>query len=188
MRNFFAVAIFVACVRLWLALNAAAPGLSVSEAHEQDVNRHVKGVEEPWLNAVEGVMNGSPALPQNKDRKFFDRIVAEALRQDYDGAAAGFKLFLELHPTSPLLAQAEYWLGECEYQLGHYEDAIHTLDRALSHAPLNPQLAAASFLRKGSSYAKLGQVQRSRSLLELLVVQFPTTEEAIEARHTLLVP
>lgn len=191
MRNFFAVAILVACVRLWLAQNAAPLGLSVSEAHEQDFNRHVKGVEEPWLHAVEGVMNGSPGLLHNQDRqdrKFFDRIVAEALRQDYDGAAAGFKLFLELHPTSPLLAQAEYWLGECEYQLGHYEDAIHTLDRALSRAPLNPQLAAASFLRKGSSYAKLGDVERSRSLLELLVVQFPTTEKAKEARHALLVP
>ncbi|MBA2252026.1 MAG: tetratricopeptide repeat protein [Nitrospirales bacterium] len=188
MRNFFAVAILVACVRLWLALNAAPLGLSVSEAHEQDVNRHVKGVEEPWLNAVEGIMNGSPGWPHDPERQFFDRIVAEARRQDYEAAAAGFKLFLELHPTSPLSAQADYWLGECEYQLGHYQDAIHALDRALSRTPFDPQLAAASFLRKGSSYAKLGQVQRSRRLLELLVVQFPTTEEAKEARHALLVP
>jgi TolA-binding protein len=187
-RNFFAVAILVACVRLWLALNASPLGLSVSEAHEQEVNRNVKGVGEPWLDAVEGIMNGSPASPHNQDRKFFDRIVSEALRHDYEGAAAGFKLFLELHPTSSLLAQAEYWLGECEYQMGHYENAIHSLDRALSRAPLNPQLAAGSLLRKGNSYAKLGEVQRSRRLLELLVVQFPTTEEAREARHTLLMP
>ena len=188
MRHLLALAVLAACVRLWLTFNAGPAELSVSEAYQQELNRHVKGVEEPWLNAVEGIMNGASGWPHDPDRQFFDRIVAEARRQDYDAAAAGFKLFLELHPTSPLSAQADYWLGECEYQLGHYQGAIQALDRALSHTPFDPQLAAASFLRKGSSYAKLGQVQRSRHLLELLVVQFPSTEEATEARHTLLTP
>jgi tetratricopeptide (TPR) repeat protein len=187
-RHLLALAVLAACVRLWLTLNTGPTGLSVSEAHQQDLIKHVKGAEEPWLKVVEGIMNGPPGWPHDPDRQFFDRIVAEARRQDYDAAAAGFKLFLELHPRSPLSAQANYWLGECEYQLGHYQGAIQALDRALSHTPFDPQLAAASFLRKGSSYAKLGQVQRSRRLLELLVVQFPSTEEATEARHTLLTP
>lgn len=187
-RNFLAAAILIACVRLWLPPNAVPTGLSMSEAHQQDTSRHIKESEEGWLNAVEGIMNGPPELPRDPERQFFDRIVAEVRRQDYEAAAAGFKLFLDLHPTSSLSAQADYWLGESEYQLGHYRDAIQALDRALARAPFNPQLAAASFLRKGSSYAKLGEVQRSRRLLELVVVEFPATEQAAEARHTLLVP
>jgi TolA-binding protein len=187
-RHLVALAVLAACVRLWLTLNTGQTGLSVSEAHQQDLNSHVKGAEEPWLTAVEGIMTRPPRGPHDPDRQFFDRIVAEARRQDYDAASAGFKLFLGLHPMSPLSAQADYWLGECEYQLGHYQDAIQALDRALSHTPFDPQLAAASFLRKGSSYAKLGQVQHFRRLLELLVVQFPSAAEATEARHTLLTP
>jgi hypothetical protein len=58
MRQVFALAVLVACVRLWLALNTVPTGLSVSEAHGQETNRNVKGVEEPWLDAVEGIMNG----------------------------------------------------------------------------------------------------------------------------------
>ncbi|WP_447985328.1 tetratricopeptide repeat protein [Nitrospira sp. Nam74] len=188
MRPFVALAVLAACVRLWLTLNIGPTGLSVSEARTQDLPGHAKGAEEPWLNTVEDIMTGPVGSFHAPDRQFFDRIVAEARRQDYEAAAAGFKLFLELHPTSSLSAQADYWLSECEYQLGHYEEAIQALDRALSHAPIDPQLTAASFLRKGSSYAKLGQVQRARHLLELLVVQFPSTEEAAEARHTLLAP
>lgn len=58
MRQVFALAVLVACVRLWLALNTVPTGLSVSEAHGQEINRNVKGVEEPWLDTVEGIMNG----------------------------------------------------------------------------------------------------------------------------------
>jgi len=57
-RQVFALAVLVACVRLWLALNTVPTGLSVSEAHGQEINRNVKGVEEPWLDTVEGIMNG----------------------------------------------------------------------------------------------------------------------------------
>ena len=105
MRHLVALAVLAACVRLWLALNAGSTAVPVSEAHQHDVNRHIKGIEEPWLTAVEGIMNGLHGWPHHPDRESFDLIVA----------AAGFKLFLELHPTSPLSAQADYWLGECEY-------------------------------------------------------------------------
>lgn len=186
-RRLAALAVLTACVRLWLGLNAGPEALSQPDLTKQ-VKGKGKGVVEPWLNTVEGIMSGPAGWPHDPERQFFDRIVAEARRQDYNAAAAGFKLFLDLHPTSRLSAQADYWLGECEYQLGHYQDAIYALDRALSRAPLDPQLAAASFLRKGSSYAKLGQVQRSRRLLELLVVEFPSTQQATEPRRTLLAP
>jgi TolA-binding protein len=79
-----------------------------------------------------------------------------------------------------------YWLGECEYQLGHYQEAIEALNHALSRTPFDPALAAAVFLTKGNSYALLGDVHHARSLLELIVVQFPATAEA--ARKTLLLP
>jgi TolA-binding protein len=85
-----------------------------------------------------------------------------------------------------LSEQAEYSLGECEYQLGNYQAAIDAFNHALSHPSLDQPLAAAAFLGKGKSYARLGDVQYSRSLLELVVVHFPATEQAAEARQVLL--
>jgi hypothetical protein len=64
-RQVFALAVLVACIRLWLALHTAPTGLSVSEAHGQDINRNVKGIEEPWLDAVEGIMSGPRGVHQD---------------------------------------------------------------------------------------------------------------------------
>jgi TolA-binding protein len=162
--------------------------MSVSEAYEQNLSQNSQRIEGNWFDTVEGIMNAPPGLPHDPDRRLFDRVMAEVGQYDFAGAAAGLKLFLELYPTSPLSAHADYWLGECEFQLGHYREAIQAFDHVPARALLNPQLAAASFLRKGSSYAKLGEIHRSRSLLELLVVQFPTSAEAAAARQTLLMP
>jgi len=186
-RRLFALALLVACGRLWLALSAIPTALPVSEAHEQD-SRHTKIAEDDWLHTFEGVMGGTTGRSDDPGRQLYDRVMAEVARQHYDAAAAGFRLFLELHPRSPLAPHADYWLGECEYRLGQYQDAIQAFDHALSRVPLDPQLAPAAFLRKGTSYAKLGDESRSRNLLELLVVQYPTTQEAVLARQTLLMP
>ena len=73
MKQVFAFAILISCVRLWLALNTVPTGLPVSDAYTHDANRNVKGVEEPWLNAVEGILNGLGGLsrdPQSRPAMF----------------------------------------------------------------------------------------------------------------------
>lgn len=187
MRPLFALSILLACCRLWFGFQAVPIGLPSSEAHDSFLNSHDRLVQDEWVHVVGDIMGGAPRLSGDPGRSFFDRIMAEVAQHHDDAAVAGFRLFLELHPDSPLSVQAEYWLGECEYRLGQYRDAIDSFDRVLSREPLNPQLAAAAFLRQGHSYANLGEVRRSRNLLELLVVQFPTTTEAAEARQTLLI-
>jgi tol-pal system protein YbgF len=187
-RIILALVILIACIRLLFTLTTISSGPSISQAQEEHSSGVAQTGDEPRLDAVEEMINAPPGSPHDPDRRFFKRIMAEVAHHDYEAAAAGFRLFLELHPTSSLSGQADYWLGECEYQLGHYQEAIDAFDHALSRAPFNPPLAAAAFLRKGNSYAKLGDVRHSRSLLELIVVQFPATEEAAKARQTLLLP
>lgn len=186
MRIVFALIILVGCIRLSLALTMIPTGLPVSHAQEEGSNRVEKTLDEPWLDTVEHIMSSPARSPRDPATQFFNRVMVEVGHHDYEAAAAGFTLFLALHPTSSLAVQADYRLGECAYRLGHYQEAIDAFDDALSRSPLNPKLAAASFLGKANSYAKLGEVSRSRSLLELLVVQFPATEEAAEARQSLL--
>ena len=188
LRITFALVILIACIRLLFTLTAISPGPPISQAQELNSSGAVKTGDEPRLDAGEGLMNPSPGWPHDLARHFFNRIMVEVGHRDYEAAAAGFRLFIELHPTSSLSLQADYWLGECEYQLGHYQAAIDSLNHALSRTPLDPPLAAAAFLRKGNSYAQLGDVHHARSLLELIIVEFPATKQAAEARKTLLLP
>jgi TolA-binding protein len=185
-RVTFALVILIACIRLLLTEIWLGP--PISQAQEQNAIDEATTADQPTLDAVERMMNAHPGSPHDPDRRFFNRLMVEVAHRDYEAAAAGFRLFVELHPTSSLSEQAEYSLGECEYQLGHYQEAIEAFNHTLSHPRLAPPLAAAAFLGKGKSYARLGDVQQSRSVLELIVVQFPTAEEAVEARQMLLLP
>ena len=121
-------------------------------------------------------------------RELYSRVMEEVRRGEYATARAGLARYVELYPDSPLTPKAEYWLGECDFQLGRYHAAIGSFDQALAHTPLPHKLAAAAFLRKGMSYARLGETHRSRHLFELLVAQFPDTQEALLARKSLLLP
>lgn len=62
MRQVFAFAVLVACVRLGLALNTVTMESVVSEVGKHDAGRNVTKVEEPWLEAVEGILNGPGAV------------------------------------------------------------------------------------------------------------------------------
>jgi TolA-binding protein len=136
-------------------------------------------------NVSRAVEADATSFRHDASRPFYDRIMKEFHRGDCEAARAGFRVFVELHARSPLVPYADYWSGECGYRLGQYRDAIEAFDRALGQSPLRPKLAAAAFLKKGLAYAKLGEWHRSRHLLELVVVHFPHTLEAIQARQAL---
>ena len=189
MRHFSAAVLLLACVRLWVATNGDPQPTVVSPAVIQAAQAPVAGREAgEWIEALSAAFDPLPGHPQEPARRLYDRIAQELRRGDCEAAVAGFRLFLELYPESPLAGRADYWVGECEFRLGRYEQAITSFDQSLARSPFNPQLAAAAFLKKGASYAKLGEIGRSRSLLELVVVQFPDTQEATLARKTLALP
>ncbi|MER3422018.1 MAG: hypothetical protein C4293_01080, partial [Nitrospiraceae bacterium] len=191
MRNVCAAILLLACLKLWIGTSGDL--LSPSKAYSPSPAPALKGSiltagAEEWMNTVEAVLDGNSAVVRASAARLYNRIMEEVRHEDYEAGAAGFRLFLELHDRSPLAAQAAYWLGECEYRLGRYQEAIASFDRALSRSPLDAGLAASAFLRKGDSYAKLGEINRSRHLLELVVAQFPDTKEAMLARKTLTLP
>ena len=61
---------------------------------------------------------------------------------DYEAAFAGFRLFIELNPKSALAANAQYWIGECQYRLRRYKDALDSFSNVGSYNPRSRKLAA----------------------------------------------
>ncbi len=87
------------------------------------------------------------ASPQVHDtsRQLYDRVMEEFKHGDYEAALAGFKFFIELHRQSPLAANAQYWIGECQYRLGRYNDALDSFYQVRSYNPTSPKQAASAF-------------------------------------------
>lgn len=121
---------------------------------------------------------------QDSSRRLYDRVMEEFKHRDYEAALAGFRFFIEVHSHSALAANAQYWIGECQYRMGHYKDALASFYNVVSYYPLSPKLAA-STLKIGQAYNKLGDQDKARMMFERVVDQYPDSSEAELARKAI---
>ncbi len=126
----------------------------------------------------------APTQRQDSTRRLYDRVMDEFKHRDYAAAMAGFQLFIELHSQSVLAANAQYWIGECQYRMGRYRDAIQSFYDVVSNYPLSPKVAAAT-LKLGQTYDKLRDPEKARLMFDRVVEQYPDSAEAETARKAL---
>lgn len=141
----------------------------------------------PGVVAMLFSLNLAMAAPSNRQdatRHLYDRVMEEYKHRDYEAALAGFRFFLELHGESSLAANAQYWMGECQYRLGRYKEALKTFYHVVSYYPLSPKLAA-STLKIGQTYTRLKDHEKARTMYERVIDEYPESPEAELARKAL---
>jgi tol-pal system protein YbgF len=126
----------------------------------------------------------APAQVQDTSRHLYDRVMEEFKHRDYEAALAGFRLFLELHGQTSLAANAQYWVGECQFRMGRYSEALKAFYHVVSYYPLSPKLAA-STLKIGQTYSRLKDHEKARMMYERVVDQYPDSPEAELARKAI---
>ncbi len=126
----------------------------------------------------------APSQVQDTSRHLYDRVMEEFKHRDYEAALAGFRLFLEIHGQTALAANAQYWVGECQYRMGRYKEALKAFYNVVSYYPLSPKMAA-STLKIGQTYSKLKDQEKARMMFERVVDQYPDSPEADVARKAL---
>lgn len=128
----------------------------------------------------------APSQMNDTSRRLYDRVMDEFKQRDYEAALAGFRLFIEIHGQSALAANAQYWMGECQYRMGRYKDALNSFYNVIMSYPLSPKLAA-STLKLGQTYEKLGDQDNARIMFDRVVNQYPDTSESEVARKAIAV-
>ena len=126
----------------------------------------------------------APSNMQEPSRHFYDRVMEEFKHRDYEAALAGFRFFLELHGQSSLAANAQYWVGECQYRLGRYKEALKSFYNVVSYYPLSPKVAA-STLKIGQTYTRMKDHEKAHMMYERVVDEYPESAEAELARKAL---
>jgi tol-pal system protein YbgF len=121
---------------------------------------------------------------QDTSRHLYDRVMEEFKQGDYEAALAGFRFFIELHRKSALAANAQYWIGECQYRLGRYKDAFNSFSSVRSYDPMSQKLAASAF-KIGQTYSMLGDYYRARMTFDQVLDDYPDGPEAALARKAL---
>lgn len=106
------------------------------------------------------------------------------LRGNYDLAVGGFRRYLQQFPDTELTDNAAYWIGECSFSQKKYAEAIREFDEVLARFPKSDKLASA-LLKKAYAQLESGDRTRGAALLQQVLRDYPSSDEANLARQRL---
>jgi tol-pal system protein YbgF len=111
------------------------------------------------------------------DQGAYDAAFRLVQQMDWEGAEAAFDLFLMSYPTSPLRANAQYWLAETFYSRLEFGRAVAEFQQVLTEYPQSNKVPDA-LLKIGYSYYEMQNLDRARQALTRVIREFPDTSAA----------
>ncbi len=105
-------------------------------------------------------------------------------KKKFRDAERTLKTYIDRHPHGNRIANAYFWIGECEYNMKHYEEAILGYQKVISSYPKSNKVAAA-LLKQGLAFVRLGDSESAKIVLKNLLKKYPKSEQARVARRQL---
>ncbi len=126
----------------------------------------------------------APATTEVSPLQAYYTAYSDYIKGNYSLAIAGFRDFYEKNRNSPMADNALYWIGECYYSQGRYEDAIREFDNLINNYPKADNILTA-YLKKGYALIELRRYLEAKSVLKELIQKAPLSEEAKLAEQKL---
>lgn len=117
-------------------------------------------------------------------RELYSQAYADFARGNFDLAVQGFETYLEYYPETEFSDNARYWIGECYYGQGRFDEAVDAWNQLLRDFASSDKVPDAR-VKKGMALERLGR--RSQALLEYRYVldRYPNSPAARIAREKL---
>jgi len=129
---------------------------------------------------------GEAPLKKSIDK---EQIYSEAYRIFKDGnygvAREKFAEFLKSFSDTEYSDNAQFWIGECYYFDGKYEEAILEYEKVVRNYPDGNKVPNA-LLKQALSFLKLEDKSSSKLLLQRVIKEYPNTNAARIARAKLV--
>lgn len=151
-----------------------------------DLDRRLADIEDAQqrLSSMPTPVAGGAPVAAVSDQDAYDAAFARVNQGDYTGAQAAFENFLATYRTSPLRANAQYWLAETHYAQLSFQTALNEFQRVISDYPQSNKLPD-SLLKIGYCNHELGNLDGARQALLRVLREFPGTSMANLAEQRL---
>jgi tol-pal system protein YbgF len=116
----------------------------------------------------------------------YQAALATFRAREHGQAVLDFLDFIAKHPGHPLVANAQYWIGEAYYAQRDYRQAMVEFAKVPEIAPASAK-AADALLKIGLCHRHLRDETRARQTWERVTHEFPQSEAAAKARGFLSV-
>lgn len=134
--------------------------------------------------------SGGTALPavtaaaREQENRSYDVGSNLFKRGDFQAAIRAFQTFMKDYPASPLVSNAQYWIGICYSNLRDYTNARSSQESLLKLFPDSPK-APDALLAIASIQIESGDHGSARNTLEDIIARFPASDAASKARTRL---
>lgn len=130
------------------------------------------------------VVKPMSAKERQAEQKVYQQAYDELRARRYNKARDSFIAFIEKYPSGQYAHIAQYWIAEASYAQRHYEQAIIDYQLLLDVYPFSPKKAEAE-LKKAYSYYEINDKNSARTTLNQLLINYPNTTEAGQAKRLL---
>ncbi|OYY39220.1 MAG: tol-pal system protein YbgF [Polaromonas sp. 39-63-25] len=129
-------------------------------------------------------VDGREFVADPAEKQEFEAALAVLRKGEFAPAQAAFTNFLKRYPQSGYKAPALFWLGNAQYALRNYRDALVNF-RALVAADPEHMRAPEAVLAVANCQVELKDVKAARKTLEDLLKAYPQSEAASVAKERL---
>jgi len=103
--------------------------------------------------------------------------------REYSNAISEFEQLLSTDMNHSYADNAQYWIGECYYALGRYQEAVMAFEKVFTFPQSNKNDWAQ--FKIGQSYFKMGNRERARQEFQQLIDNYSDSELVPRARNYL---
>jgi tol-pal system protein YbgF len=142
-----------------------------------------QGVEDRirQLEPTKVTVDGREILVEPAERRAFDAAMASFRNGDFAAAQSGFLGLISRYPKSGYMPSALFWLGNAQYALRDYKEAISNFRIMMSADGDHPR-APEAMLSIANCQIELKDPRAARKTLEDLVKRYPSSEAASAAK------
>lgn len=129
-------------------------------------------------------VDGREFLVDQEERRLFEEAMATMRRSDYAGASSALSAFNGRYPASGYKPTALFWLGNAQYGMREYREAIASFRSVVSAAPDHPR-APEALLSVANCQMELKDSKGARRTIDELVKAYPKSEAAQAGKERL---
>lgn len=121
-------------------------------------------------------------LPQKDiSLALFDAGVNSYNARDYAAAEKSFEDFVKNYPSHSQMAEARYYLAECQFQRNRFPEAALAYDTVIKSYPKSSS-APGAYLKQAICFSKMKQPDAAKARMREIISKFPNSPEAARAK------
>lgn len=129
-------------------------------------------------------VDGKEFVAEPAEKQEFEAALATLRKGDFAAAQASFVAFMKRYPQSGYSSSSLFWLGNAQYALRNYRDAVANFRTLVTLEPGHMR-APEALLSMANCQVELKDVKSARKTLEDLVKTYPQSEAASVAKERL---